>query len=344
MSFLGLFGKQKRTHKPYEHRATSQPRALRLPDSIGDEYKTGASLFEIALSNKTTVASVRRKLDALGIEHKRYQCRREWTGPRKVTPKQITWILEQDDQDVPHAEIARHLNVTRERVRQICLQSGHRPRRARMTKAFAVQEAREAKKVERQAFIQMLADKWNSGISLADLATLIGVQNTHAAQARIGHYRARYPGLFNLRRPKHWNRQSEAERQQHTLKLAEMWKADATASEIAEQLGYKNPQSAYASLAHHRFKYPDLFPERARKRGRRAQSGERMLRVSEAWIAGKSVQDIARQEGYERFRSVHNAIKSWRSTYPDLFPPRRIGRKRSVQNGNSTHPLTEVTQ
>lgn len=194
---------QKNRRKKYEHSPNYVPVWKKLPDAVGEDYRRGETLLEICARHHVSPTSLLRKLESLNVEI-RPKGFPGTTKPKcsKLSPANVQWLLDQDSQDVPHAEIARRLGVTRERVRQICVLSGHRPRRARMTKMLALREAREAKKAERELMIQALSEQWKAGATADELAVIAGVTKTGVRNA-IALLRAERPDLFPYRRPNH---------------------------------------------------------------------------------------------------------------------------------------------
>lgn len=206
MSLLDYFRKNGSRRKPYEHSQRFIPIWQKLPDSLGAEYEAGATLLELCAKHRTSTGSLVRKLRALGIQIRPKGFYGRVNDPRqRLSPEQVDWILQQDLQDIPHADIARKVYVTRERVRQICAKAGHKSRMSRLTKTLANREALEARRRQYAAFIQALSDAWKNGATFEEMAILAGMPVTtyQRGASKVGWLRTKYPELFPYRNPNH---------------------------------------------------------------------------------------------------------------------------------------------
>lgn len=238
----------------------------RLPDAVGAEYVAGATMEQVCLRHKTTAAQLRRKLVALGVEVRKAGPRDGCANPRrKLSAEDVAVALEADLDDISHADIGRHFGVSRERIRQICALAGHRPRRERMDKAETMREVRLARAQVREERLMALADAWRSGATLDEIATISGTTSDRKYSV-IAYLRRKRPDLFPYRSPNHWKVKSETERRARMMKTSRMWLRGATARQIAEAVGYKNPESAMTGVQQYRQRHPELFPFRRRRR------------------------------------------------------------------------------
>jgi len=257
--------------KQYEHRATFVPVWTNLPDSVRDEYEAGETLFKLSLKYRVSNNTIRQKLEALGVKIRPKSCH----GPnnnhaRKLDAEKIAWILKQDSQDVSHAEIARQIgNITRERIRQICLANGCATRRSRQTKALAIKEMREARKAEYHKMVMAASEAWKKGASLLEMSALLGdpriIPSINHGNSRVGWLRRKYPDLFPRRRPCHWRALglTDEQRKERMTAISEDWIAGLSLAEIAQRHGYKNQHSAAQGIAHFRKNHRELFPRRS---------------------------------------------------------------------------------
>lgn len=174
---------------------------------------------------------------------------------RKLTHEQMDWIFAQDDLNVSHSDIAKQVNVTRERIRQICKISGRASRRSRMTKGVEKQEISEVKQRDRTTFINHLSERWKAGANLAELQQLTGLNTDQKVASRIASLRQRYPDLFPLRIRRNTD---EAELNE----MNALWNRGATIGELAERFGYHSPSSMSVSITYWRSKDSKWFPRR----------------------------------------------------------------------------------
>lgn len=173
----------------------------RLPDLIANEYNNGATLLELSFKYGTTPASVRLKLISLGV-----QMRNAGSGKKPIglDASQIEEILRLDNLNkMSLSEIGKQFNVSRERIRQICLQAGHVSRRARMTKGVERAEQLVARRAARKAQILRLSELFKKGLSLEEISAIVGKR---FLVADVSKYRKKFgTEMFPYRNPNHWN-------------------------------------------------------------------------------------------------------------------------------------------
>ena len=106
---------------------TKMKRARKIPliPDLAEQYRGGLTLEKLARKHNVSLATILNQLRDLGVERRRHTS-------RKLTAAQGRYILEQDALDIPHATIGRAVNVTRERIRQICQEAGRPTRLQRM--------------------------------------------------------------------------------------------------------------------------------------------------------------------------------------------------------------------
>lgn len=213
MSLLDLFRKNGnppvQQPRKYQHSSAYVPLWTRIPESVAAEYEAGASVFELCAKHgiSNNPAAMRQRLVSLGVTIRPKGSRRGCGHPQsKLSPEQVQWVLEQDSLDVPHAEIARHVSVTRERIRQLCLAAQRPTRRSRMTLFLAKQEAIEVRRRDYQSFVAKLSEQWKAGATFIEMAELAGCQTiTYGRGAtKVAWLRSKYPDLFPYRNPNHW--------------------------------------------------------------------------------------------------------------------------------------------
>lgn len=182
----------------------------------------------------------------------------------KLTSEDVVKILAMDDRDIPHSDIARKFGVTRERIRQICLHAGHKTRRERVIlKVYIKEEQKIARRIAREKRITDISDAWKSGMSLSDIGiVMFGERRSKPTiiNTYIGRLRRRYGlKLFPFRRANHWKHRTVEEHATRIRDMANEWNSTASIWRIQKLFGYANYNSASASLAYIRKKYPDLL-------------------------------------------------------------------------------------
>jgi hypothetical protein len=155
------------------------------------------------------MSQVRDRLIGLGVEI-RPRGNRLGTphANRKLTTKLITQIIEWDNQNINHPEIARQLKkfynveITRERIRQVCLNAGQPTRISRLVpKVDAIRSKIAARKIVRDKLLMDASKLWKAGAGCADMCeALRGYRNYSVGASLVSMYRRRYPKLFPYRR------------------------------------------------------------------------------------------------------------------------------------------------
>lgn len=124
-------------------------------------------------------------------------------------------------------------------------------------------------------------------------------------------------------------------KQNKIQELSRRWNEGASLEEMSILYGSDTPkaQRGATNVANLRKQYPDLFPYRNRKQAAtiKLSDSERQAqikRMSDLWLAGdKTLAEIAIELGFKNAHSLHATIQKYRIPYPELFPPRRSGRK-----------------
>ncbi len=192
-----------------------QPYAL----SIAHEYINKASLRELAAKYHATLPTISAVLESRGVKIRTSGRIAGKDNPAyevhfKLTSAQREWALQQDNFGTQHAEIAEKLNISRERIRQICLEAGHPPRREVMREQreqrvleqsaqTAINRARrEATRAQTSPTIEKAAKLWAKDKTIEEIAEVLGSQaNTVGVQ--IARWRKRWPDLFPRRYVSH---------------------------------------------------------------------------------------------------------------------------------------------
>lgn len=138
---------------------------------------------------------------------------------RKLMTRDLA-ILAMDADMLPHAEIGRCFNITKERVRQICQKAGRPDRTTRLIgqrqthfeQMTAARAERKAQKAERVVEMERL---WNLGATFEDIAAAWGFDPpTYRRGAALIHYlRLTHPErAFSVRSPNNWSHRARVER------------------------------------------------------------------------------------------------------------------------------------
>lgn len=296
-----------------------------LPDSIKEEYENGDAILNIAARYNSNFPMVRRKLVSLGVTIKPkgsyLNSRHKTHSYSKLTPEQVSWILEQDKNNVAHQEIAKRVGVTRERVRQICLEANHSTRRSRQTKTLLVKDAIATRQQEWNEYIQQASELWKAGATLPELGQMMGSPTIHATQARINNYRKQWPDKFPYRMKPHGGVPTS---QEEIQRFSDLWKSDKSKEEIAKEMGYKSTASMTNGACAFRIRFPDLFPKRKTGTSKGRQIDMAMVKqLSELWNKGATVYEIAREMNFPNLNYVYGRITKYRRKWPDMFNRRK---------------------
>lgn len=256
--------KKKRKRKNI-HSKTFIPRWLLVPEKVGREYELGATLLELSYKYKTNIAAIRQRLEDLEIKIRQPGIHPNGIYPlQKLSPLDIQEILNMDEQNITHMSIGKKFGVSRERVRQICLQAGHHTRRERMTKSLQLKEAVQARKIVRYQKVLQISKAWCEGATPKELAILIwGEFKSHMrVQSKICQYRKDYGlKLFPRRRPGHWRLLTALQRNERLMAMSKEWKTHADIKRIKKIFGYKSLHSTIAAIISMRRRHPELFPK-----------------------------------------------------------------------------------
>lgn len=233
---------------------------MKLPRSIIKEYAAGNSALEIGIKHGVDPQSARKALLNFGVKMRPPGGGRQFR-PNCLSREEITKILQMDNLDIPHADIGKRFNVTRERIRQICLEAGHKTRRERIIpKLYINLEKRIARQQAREKEIQEISRMWKAGMSFSDLAKFMGYQNYVAASGKISFLRKEYgKEMFPYRREQHWQFMTVKERADRVLAIADCWNKYADMRTIWKRFGYKSYNSTHASVNRLMKKWPHLF-------------------------------------------------------------------------------------
>lgn len=267
---------------------TYVPQWKRLPRSIIKEYKDGSTCYEIGIKHKCSHTAARTALVNWGVKMRPpgSMAPSRIHHAQKLSPKDIQKILDLDDQNLTHMEIGRRFNVTRERIRQICLAAGHSTRRSRVIpKMLIKQEQINARKIRREEKAAEISHAWKSGMSLKDLAVLISGRQTNISYAmnEIIRLREKYGAKwFPYRRPNHWQFRTSDEQANRVIEMSKEWKENGDIRRIQKLFGYSNYNSANSGIANMRKRFPHLFPtkeEMLKQKVRSLEGNTQQLRI-----------------------------------------------------------------
>jgi hypothetical protein len=174
------------------------PTAASLPAAVGTEYLSGQTIFQIAVKYRVSPYSVSERLRSLKVKIRPPGWRPGRKGRGKLNASQIEYILEQDSKNASHTDIAHSVGVSRERVRQICLEASHVSRQSRMTKVLQLREASLARKAGRHSALLELSRLYRQGASFVEISAfwLEGTPSRGRGASLISGFRKRYPKLF----------------------------------------------------------------------------------------------------------------------------------------------------
>lgn len=193
-----------------------------LPEVIA-AYKSGKSLLELEQEFKSSVATIRKHLEAAGVE-----IRKPSTGKvGKVKGQQrIGEIMALRAEGKTGQEIGSALGITRERVRQIVLKCGKREEFEQ--RPFTASE------------IEAL-EEYRAGAALPFVAEKLGV-----CQETTRRYLLRYGIPI---RPSRKRGEARQRTQAIAAKIAQRYRAGESLADIAKEAGFAKPEQIYRYLA-----------------------------------------------------------------------------------------------
>lgn len=219
-------GNKRRQEKSAVKLAATSKKPLRFSEiqpfatAICADYSDAKmSLRELSSKYRATLPTIRRvltegKCDIRSFGRIAGKDNPAYDVHTKLSDKDRTWLLAQDLKGVEHVEVADKLGISRERVRQICLENGHKPRREVMreqraqidqaektTKAIA-RARRRQKLLAVTPEVEKAANMWAAGKTTEEIGEALG-RKLNTMGVWVKRARARWPDLFPRRYARH---------------------------------------------------------------------------------------------------------------------------------------------